>query len=80
MSQLELKGGILEMIAKIDDLESLKALNQLITDFVGNHLKDTDYWEELSDIESNELEIAIEESEDEANHVSHEEVMKKYLR
>ena len=64
----------------LDDLESLKELKKIVTDFVGNHLKDSDYWDELSETEKSELEKAIEESEDENNHVSHEEVMKKYKK
>ena len=33
MSNLEIKGGILEMIAGIDDIESLKELKKLIANF-----------------------------------------------
>ncbi len=80
MSNLELKGGILEMIATIDDRESLAELKKIISEFIGNHLKDSDYWDELSDHEKNELNIAISESEDESNHVDHDEVMKKYKK
>jgi len=78
MSNLELKGGILEMIATIDDRETLFELKKLIGEFIGNHLKDSDYWDELSDAEKAELNKAIEESEDEANLIDHNEVMKKY--
>lgn len=80
MSNLELKGGILEMIAKLNDKAALEELKDLVTKFMGNHISDTDYWNELSDNEKAELEIAIKESEDENNYVSHEEVMKKYLK
>ena len=66
------------MIATIDDREALSELKKIINEFVGNHLKDSDYWDELSDQEKAELNMAIEESEDEANHVGHKEVMKKY--
>lgn len=80
MSNLELKGGILEMIAAIDDRESLAEVKKIIGEFIGNHLKDSDYWEELNEQEKTELEKAITESEDENNHVDHDEVMKKYKR
>lgn len=80
MSNLELKGGILEMIATIDDQESLAELKKIVSDFIGNHLKDSDYWDELSDKEKSELNTAIESSEDESNHVAHNEVMKKYKK
>ena len=80
MSNLELKGGILEMIARIDDQESLRELAKIITEFLGNHEQDNDYWEELSEAEKRELDSAILESEDESNLVDHEDVMKKYER
>lgn len=80
MSNLEIKGSILELIASINDKDSLTELKKLISDFVGHRIKDSDYWEELSEIEKKELEIAIEESEDESNHIEHENVMKKYSK
>lgn len=78
MSKLEIKGSILELIASINDRDSLTELKKLISDFVGHRIKDSDYWDELSENEKKELDVAIEESEDEANHINHEEVMKKY--
>lgn len=80
MSNLELKGGILEMIATIDDQETLKELARIISEFMGNHEQDSDYWDEISELEKNELESAITESEDESNLVDHKEVMKKYKK
>ncbi len=80
MSNLEIKGGILELIASIDDKETLFELRKLINEFVGNRLKDSDYWEELTHQEQSELTAAIKESEDESNHIDHEEVMKKYKK
>lgn len=80
MSKLELKGSILELIASINDQDSLNELKKLISDFVGHRIKDSDYWDELSEIEKEELKTAIEESEDESNHVAHEDVMKKYSK
>ncbi len=80
MSNLEIKGRILELIASINDRDSLEELKKLISDFVGHRIKDSDYWDELSENEKKELEIAIQESEDESNHVDHEDVMKKYSK
>jgi hypothetical protein len=80
MSNLELKGGILEIIAKINDKATLEELKDLVTKFIGNHVKDTDFWDELSEQERVGLEIAIEESEDDENLLLHEEVMKKYRK
>ncbi len=78
MSNLELKGGILQMIATINDKDSLKELKALVEDFLGNNIHVTDYWDELSETEQSELEKAIAESKDESNHVVHEDVMNKY--
>jgi len=80
MSNLEIKGGILKLIATIDDKETLFELRKLINEFVGNRLKDSEYWEELTEQEQSELKAAIKESEDESNHIDHEEVMKKYSK
>ncbi|MEM0992248.1 MAG: hypothetical protein AAF847_06675 [Bacteroidota bacterium] len=80
MNAVKLKSGILEMVISIDDLESLRELKTLVADFVGNHSRDVDYWDEMSEVERTELEVAIEESKDESNHVSHDEVMKKYRK
>ena len=80
MSNLELKGGILEMIATIDDRAALEELKELVTNFAGSHAQGDDYWEELSETEQSELEVAIRESENEENLVPHEEVMKKYSK
>jgi len=80
MSNLELKGGILEMIATINDSAALEELKELVTNFAGSHAQGDDYWDELSQTEQNELEVAIRESENEENLVPHEEVMKKYSK
>lgn len=80
MSNLELKGGILEMIATINDSSALEELKELITNFTGNHTQGADYSNELGDVEQRELEVAIRESENEDNLVPHEEVMKKYSK
>jgi hypothetical protein len=79
MSSLEIKGGILEIIANIDDVESLEELKKLVTEFVSNRIKsDTDFWDELSEMEQAELEQAIAEGEDSSNHVTHDVVIQKY--
>lgn len=80
MSELELKGGIAKLVSKLRNRESLKELKQLIELFVRNHASDTDFWDELSDIERTELKQALAESQHENNLVSHEEVMNKYRR
>ena len=78
MSELEIKGGILEMVSSIKDKETLNELKELVTNFLGSHKEQTDYWDDLSDMEKSELNQAIIESEDENNHVKHADVMQKY--
>jgi len=79
MNELELKGGILQMIASIDDNQLLEELNDVVTNFLQNQ-SSVDFFDVLSDFEKNELEKAIKESEDENNLVTHDEVMKKYAQ
>ena len=80
MSNLELKGGILEMIATINDRVALEELKELVTNFTGSHAQGDNYWDELSETEQSELKVAIRESENEENLVPHKEVMKKYSK
>ncbi len=80
MSNLELKGNILEMIAHINERDILEELKEIITDLMELDNKEDDFWNEISDFEKNELMTAIEESKHEENLVSHEEVMKKYSK
>ena len=68
------------MIAKINDKATLEELKELVSKFIGNHVKDTDYWDELGEEEKAELELAIKESEKEENQISHQDVMKKYRK
>lgn len=80
MSVLELKGSLHEMIASIEDEALLSQLQEIIHDFVAQSQEETDFWDELSSEEQKELKAALEESEDERNLVSHEEVMQKYAK
>ncbi len=80
MSALETKSHIVDLIESIDDDIVLTELKNLVNDFVGHWIKDTDYWDELGTQEKSQLIIAIEESKDESNHVTHIDVMKKYAK
>ena len=77
MSTLEIKGGLYEMISKVNDEKLLMKLYELIADIVTQNLSDTDYWDELSDNQKKELENAIQESYDSKNLVEHEIVINK---
>lgn len=80
MSELELKSGMVQLISKLRNRESLKELKELIELFVRNHAGDADYWEDLNVIEQAELKKALAESENENNLIAHEDVMKKYKK
>ena len=72
MNALELKGSIIDTIARVNDLALLDELNQLVHKFI--KLKQgTDWWDELTPEQQKELQLAIEESDDESNLVSEEE-------
>jgi hypothetical protein len=72
MNALELKGSIIDTVAKVNDLALLDELNQLVHKFI-KLKQDTDWWDELTSEQQKELQLAIEESEDESNLVSEEE-------
>lgn len=80
MSVLELKGGLHEMIAKVDDQDLLLQLKELITETITQNMYKTDFWDELSEKQQVELEEAIEASYDEKNLVSHDVVLNKYKK
>ncbi len=64
MNNLELKGNILELVAKLRSRESLVELTKIIETFVGNHAPDSNFENELSDFEKQSLEMAIKASKD----------------
>ncbi len=80
MSNLELKGNILEMIAHIDDRTALEKLEEIVTSFMGSDEQKGDFSSEIGDFEKSELLIAIEESEKEENLIPHEEFKKTYSK
>ncbi len=80
MSNLEIKGNINELIAKLNNKESLEELAKIVETFVGNHSVDDDFDNELSDLERQNLEKAIIESKNDDNLIDHETVMKRFKR
>jgi len=80
MSTLEIKGGLYEIISKVNDEKLLMQLYELIADIVTQNLSDTDFWDELSDDQKEELENAIQESYDDKNLLEHETVINKYKK
>lgn len=77
MSVLELKGGIMELISRLDDEQALANLYKYAAKAVNETAPDADWWDELSADQQKELTLAVDESYDEANLVSHEKAMEK---
>lgn len=58
------------MISKVNDKKLLMQLYELISDIIAQNLSDTDFWDELSESQKEELEKAIQESHDDKNLLS----------
>ncbi len=78
MSTLELKGGLYDMISKINDKKLLIQLQKIVEEVFEQNLDNSDFWDSLSQNQQKELEKAIRESKDDANLVDHEAVLNKY--
>ncbi|HMQ49394.1 MAG TPA: hypothetical protein PKA00_18145 [Saprospiraceae bacterium] len=63
MSALEIKGGIYELISKVDDKQLLLKLYKEVADLIAQNQQEQDFWNELSEWQQMELESAIEESQ-----------------
>lgn len=79
MNTLDLKNDILRLLAITNDASALETIKDILKkSLLKNRTLEKDWWEELSAEEQIELELAIQESFDETNLVSNEEVFKKY--
>ncbi len=82
MSVLELKGNLLQLLARLESEKRLLVLFETAQRFVKEEESDMDYqtevqgWHDLSREQQSSLKIAIEESNDPKNLVSHEDVLK----
>ncbi|MFK7979578.1 MAG: hypothetical protein AB8G86_06330 [Saprospiraceae bacterium] len=80
MSTTEIKGGILEAVAKINNKDWLLMVQEMVDDFVlrEKEKEKENGWDELPLDKQKEFDEALAEIEDESNLVSNEEVFKKY--
>ena len=76
MSTLELKGGLHELISKINDKDLLLKASKILNDLV--KLDEPDWWDELPTEIQEKIDKSLVDIEDEANLISHEIVMQKY--
>jgi|AntRauTorckE5430_2_1112549.scaffolds.fasta_scaffold00356_12 hypothetical protein len=75
MNVLELKGGILELVSRLEDEQALANLYKYAK-AVSETTLESDWWDKLYPVQQSELTLAVEEPHDEAKLVSHEEAMK----
>ena len=80
MSVLEIKGGLYDMISNVNDESLLIQLKSIVADFIEQNPTHSDFWDELSEAQQQELETAHEESKDNKNLVDHHTVLEKYKR
>jgi hypothetical protein len=78
MSTLEIKGGLYELISKVHDEQLLMQLYELIGDIILQNMERTDFWDELSPAQQQELDAAIQQSYEAGNLVPHTEVFNRY--
>ncbi len=79
MKVLELKGSIVEMVARVQDEQSLEQIQTYLNHFLSEYDKGIREVEtnHLSPQQEAELAVAIEESYQPENWVAHEDVMKR---
>ncbi|MCB9230604.1 MAG: hypothetical protein H6581_03030 [Bacteroidia bacterium] len=77
MNSFELKGGLYDMISRINDKDLLAQIHGIISKLINQNLEKTEFWDELPADQQNELELAIQESYNKENLVSHEDAMKE---
>ena len=77
MNALELKGGIYDLIAQVNDKDLLAKMHAMISQLISQNDEQVDFMDELPDEIQNEVRIAYQESFDEKNLVSEKEAMEE---
>ena len=78
MDLLALKGGLYEIIARIEDEQLLLQLQHLMKEVIDQDIAESDFWEELTAEQQATLDQALQESEQEDNLVAHQVILDKY--
>ena len=76
MKDLVIKGGIMDMLASVKDVELLEDISKFIQTTIRQKKKEEDWWDQLSSKEQKQLDEALEASYDESNWVSETEANK----
>ncbi len=82
MSVLELKGNILQLLARLENHHHLAKLQELATQFVNEEISDHDIegYNDLSPKQQIDLLEAIAETYDKSKLIPHDEVIKRFDR
>ncbi len=76
MALTEIKNDIHHLIDEFQNEKILLQFYELLKTMKDNNEQDRDFWDQLSEEQKQDLDLAMLESEDEKNWISHEEVMK----
>ena len=76
MNLLTLKGGLYELISRIEDEALLIQLQNVVKEVIEENK--SDFWDELDSEQQAALEKALQESQQEENLVTHQLVLNKY--
>jgi hypothetical protein len=80
MTAIELKGNILEIVARFESPKLLQKLYETATELLEKEEDTADWWDDLTPEQQIRLEKSIEESYDKTNWISHEEMKKKHAK
>lgn len=78
MTQAEIKQSFHNLIDEVDDDKLLEQLFRFMSILKENRIsRDHDWWDDLTQQQKEELDLALMESEDEKNLIPHSQVMKE---
>lgn len=80
MSTLELKGDLIETIAKVDNKGLLARLYKVTLEMISEDTEQTDWADKLTEEAKRELQLAIDQSYDESNTVTHAEAVEHFRK
>lgn len=77
MNALELKGGLYDLIAQVNDKELLARMHSVISQLINQNEAGADFMDEMPPAEQNELRLANQESFNEKNLVDEKAAMEE---
>lgn len=80
MTTIELKGNILDIVARFKSAQLLEKLYETATELLEKEEAEEDWWDELNSEEQIRLEQSIKESYDKTNWIDHSVIQQKHSR